>query len=133
MTMRIEVERKWPKKDYIIGRLYIDGSYVCNTLERPWLSNKPQVSCIPTGIYDVIVAQSPRFGRELPRILNVPSRSGVLIHRGNYVTDSTGCILVGENKAKGAVLNSAKWEKELTIQMKLAALRGEKVILNIHN
>ena len=49
----------------------------------------------------VIVNRSPKFGRDLPRLLDVPQFEGVLIHRGNSAEDSAGCILVGENKVKG--------------------------------
>lgn len=65
------------------------------TLERPWLDNQPEVSCIPAGQYDCRKVQSPKFG-ETFEVANVPGRSAILFHKGNVDTDSHGCILIGE-------------------------------------
>lgn len=56
---------------------------------------------------------------------------GVLIHRGNTDADTAGCILVGENKAKGKVLNSTKYELELTRRCKAAIAAGEKITITV--
>ncbi|MDR2025953.1 MAG: DUF5675 family protein [Prevotellaceae bacterium] len=73
----------------------------------------PHETAIPTGVYKVIVNMSPAKKRMLPRLLDVPGFSGILIHRGNTKSDSSGCILVGENKVKGKVINSTQYEKRL--------------------
>ena len=65
--MRIKVERRWPKDKYIIGRLYIDGEFICNTLEPPWKDNA-RYTAIPKGIYEVIMNYSPKFKRVLPLV-----------------------------------------------------------------
>lgn len=104
------LERKWPKKDYIIGRLYHNGSFMCNTLELPWLDNKKSVSCIPTGEYLISITYSSKFKRLLPLLHNVKGRSAIRIHAGNTNKDTNGCILPGENKKAGMVLNSRKYE-----------------------
>ena len=74
---------------------------------------------------------SPKFKRELPRLLDVPSFEGILIHRGNTAKDSAGCILVGENKAVGKVLNSTPYEERLVKMMKEAIARGEEITIEI--
>lgn len=65
------------------------------TLERPWLNNKRQESCIPAGTYRCQRVQSPKFGDTF-EITNVPNRSHILFHAGNVPEDSLGCVLVGE-------------------------------------
>ena len=65
------------------------------TLELPWLDNKKGVSCIPTGTYPMEWTWSPRHKKEYWRIY-VPGRRGILIHRGNYLRDTSGCVLVGK-------------------------------------
>lgn len=91
------------------------------------------ITAIPEGTYKVIVNRSPRFKRDLPRLLDVPNFEGILIHRGNTAKDSAGCILVGENKVRGKVVNSTKYEIELTNILKNAQNRGEPIEIEIHN
>lgn len=75
-------------------------------------------AALASGTYNVIVNMSPKFKRELPRILNVPHFDGILIHRGNTAKDTSGCILIGENKVKGKVINSTPYELDLTKKIK---------------
>ena len=119
--MEILVERTYKKKDYTIGKMYINGEYFCDSLEDTdrgltqimTLSEIKEVkeygrTAIPTGRYQVAYTYSPRFKKHLPLLLNVPAFEGVRIHSGNTHRDTEGCILLGENKAVGKVLNSRK-------------------------
>lgn len=54
------------------------GDYECYTLERPWLDNRRRVSCIPAGTYKGRVLPSPKFGIDLPELLDVPGLDGML-------------------------------------------------------
>lgn len=80
------------------GELKTEG-FSCKTLERPWLNNKKNESCIPTGEYTVEYTNSPRFKRYMYEIKGVKGRSGVRIHKGNYWYDVTGCVLLGKSYA----------------------------------
>lgn len=106
----------------------LDGTIpFCLTLERPWLSNKKNVSCIPAGIYMCRRVDSPKFS-ETFQVLDVPKRSHILFHKGNLDDDSHGCILVGEEYGilgnKNAILASGKAFKEF-----LARTEGENEFL----
>ena len=129
--MKLTVKRIARKPAYTIGKLYIDGEYFCDTLEdfdRGLKQDTPLAeirrikvmheTAIPMGTYKVIVNVSPAKQRLLPRLLDVPGFDGILIHRGNTADDSSGCILVGENKAVGKVLNSTKYELALVELLK---------------
>ena len=141
--MKLRLERKYFKETYTIGNLYINGSFFSNTLEDKnrdvnkngkFDNGETKVygeTCIPFGTYKVILTMSPKFKRELPRLLNVPSFEGVLIHRGNTAKDSAGCILVGENKSVGKVLNSTLYEERLVKMMKKAIAKGEEITIEI--
>lgn len=76
------------------GALNINGE-IFATLERPWLNNKPYISCIPEGKYEVKWHNSPSKGW-CWKLLNVSDRTNILIHVGNMEDDTEGCILVGE-------------------------------------
>lgn len=141
--MKLLLERKWPKSTYTIGRLYVDGELFCNTLEdRVADINKNGVfdgdekkiyseTAIPYGTYKVVYEWSPRFGRNLPRLLNVPSFSGILIHSGNTAKDSSGCILVGLNKQIGRLERSRYFSDELNKRVDAAQRRGEPITIDI--
>jgi len=119
--MKLKLTRIAKKPTYTIGKLYIDGKYFSDTLEdtvRPSGMKIPGQTAIPDGIYKVIMSMSNRFKRTLPEILNVPNFSGIRIHRGNTDKDTEGCILVGENKEVGKVLNSTQTEQELVLLLK---------------
>lgn len=119
--IKLLVKREFFAETYTIGKLYVDGVYFCDTLEnpvRPEGIKIPNETAIPYGTYEVIVNFSPKFKRILPRLLNVPMFDGILIHRGNSVKDTSGCILVGENKVKGMVLNSTPYEEKLVELLK---------------
>lgn len=82
--------REIKANEAILGRLYLNGAFVCYTLEN-------SAKAIPCGIYRVQNSKSPKFKRELPLIWNadVPAKRGIRIHVGNSAKDSSGCVLVG--------------------------------------
>ena len=133
--MKLTLKRIALRQTYTIGKLYIDGVYFCDTIEDKVVDvdksgkfegNEKKVygeSAIPYGIYKVIVTLSPRFKRFLPEIINVPNFDFIRIHAGNTAKDSHGCIIVGQNKEVGKVLNSRFYEQKL-----VGMLKGEKNI-----
>ena len=138
--MNIEVKRIALKDTYTIGKLYIDGAYFCDTLEdkdrglednmpieKIMFLKKPHITAIPTGTYTVILNYSNRFKRIMPLVMNVKGFAGIRIHAGNTAENTDGCILVGENKAKGKVLNSKDTYNRLFEMMKSA----DKVYLTV--
>lgn len=90
----IKVKRVY-QDDCTMGVLNYHG-FRCYTLEPPWLDNKKSVSCIPAGTYKARKHASPRFGNCIA-IDNVVDRSNILIHVGNFVSQTEGCILVGDS------------------------------------
>lgn len=124
--MKLLLKRKYKAETYTIGDLYIDGRFFCHTIEdkvRELPARCPDTptgrSCrckgkvyartaIPVGTYKVTMEHSPRFGRVLPYLHDVPHFLGILIHSGNTEDDSAGCIIVGKNTVKGKVTESRK-------------------------
>lgn len=77
------------------GILAKDLIPICLTLELPWINNKPEVSCVPAGVYRCLPHNSAAHPGTW-ELQNVPNRSDILIHTGNFAKDSKGCILVGQ-------------------------------------
>ena len=103
--MYLKLDRFYYRTNYIVGNLYINDVYFCDTLENPEFAINP-------GDYKFEVSLSPRFKHRCP-CLDVPHRSGILIHTGNYPSDTKGSILVGDNIYPGTVLNSTSRFNEL--------------------
>lgn len=138
--MKLELKRIALRDTYTIGKLYIDGVYFCDTIEDKVRDlNKNGVfdngefkvkgeTAIPYGTYEVVWAYSPRFKRYTPRLLNVKSFDGVLIHGGNTARDTEGCIILGQNKIKGKVINSKEFVNKLYPIIKNACQKGKVII-----
>lgn len=134
--MKLRVERLWKKPAYTVGRLFVDGKLFCNTLEDTVrdLSNEKKVygkTAIPYGKYKVVYNWSPKFGRNLPRLLNVPAFEGILIHPGNTADDSAGCILVGRNTEVGRLTESRYTSDKLNMLIEDAQRGGESITIEI--
>lgn len=141
--MDLLLERKYLKENYTIGHLSINGSYFCDILEDTVrdINRNGTFDCgefkisghtaIPYGEYEVKLTYSPKFKRELPIIMNVPNFEGIRIHRGNTIKDTSGCLLTGENKERGKVINSTKYETELINKIKKAIAKKEKITIKI--
>ena len=86
--MKIRLERNNHTDKQVTGRMFVynDSNELIlslYTLELAWKDNERRVSCIPAMIYNVIKHKSPKFGDSF-WIQNVPDRSEILIHIGNY-------------------------------------------------
>ena len=105
------LDRKYRKDAPTMGKIVLSKDLTIFTLERPWVNNEHEVSCIPEGIYvcaflkDHVTESGTKF-RACYKVLNVPNREGILIHPGNTVDDTRGCILPGLEKNKESVLKS---------------------------
>lgn len=138
--MELRVERKWKKEGYTIGRFYVDGKLFCNSLEdevreidKNGVGKIKGKTAIPAGRYKVIYNWSPKFSRNLPRLLDVPWFDGILIHPGNSADDSAGCILVGYNKEKGRLVDSRDVSDRLNVLIEDEQRHGREVWIEIED
>ena len=89
------------------GELYINGQFICHTIELPWLNNQPENSCIPEGTYVLEKRWSPKYLWHL-HITGVKGRSLILIHPANNAAkELRGCIEpVSQLSGQGKGINS---------------------------
>jgi hypothetical protein len=81
-------------EDCTLGRLFYKD-FQCYTLELPWLDNLKKVSCVPAGTYSAKKYTSAKHGCVI-LLDNVPNRSFIEVHAGNYTSQIQGCCLVGD-------------------------------------
>jgi hypothetical protein len=159
--MELKLIRVAKKPKYTIGHLYRKDKengqwvFVCDTIEDrdrgldqsmteaniTKLKVKHQTA-IPTGTYEIVMdvvsgtfVKKPQYkefcGGRVPRLRYVKGFSGILIHSGTDQDSSSGCIIVGENKVVGKVINSWATFKRVYSILKAAANRREKITLTI--
>ena len=134
--MELKLLRKYCKPSYTIGQLYIEDKYFCDTLEdtvRDLVTEKKVKgrTAIPAGRYRVVLNWSPRFGKPLPLLLDVPHFDGIRIHAGNTAKDTEGCILVGRNTQPGTVTESKATMTDLMQVLTSANNRGEDIWITV--
>lgn len=159
--MELKLKRTARKEKYTIGHLYRKDNengqwvFVCDTIEDKdrgldqsmTLANIERIkvkhqTAIPTGTYEIDMdTVSGTFvkkdtykafcGGKVPRLKNVKGFSGILIHSGTDQNSSSGCIIVGENKVVGKVINSWATFKRIYSILKRAYNNGEKITLEI--
>ena len=138
--MKLTLKRIALRSTYTIGRLYVDGNYFCDTLEDTvrdlnkngkFDNGEKKVyakTAIPYGTYEIKWTYSPRFKKYTPQLMNVPSFAGIRIHAGNTSADTEGCLLLGENKKVGMVLNSRATINKFYPMIKEACSKGKVTI-----
>lgn len=142
--MEIKVIRKYRKTDYTIGEMYIDDRFFCSTLEdtdRGLRADMPLseiktkkkygITAIPTGRYKIKMSYWAKYKKYYPELCNVPGYTSILIHGGKNATATLGCVLVGENKIKGGLINSGKYVEELRQRITAAIKAGKEVWITI--
>lgn len=91
-------------EDCTLGTLVFPTGESFAIMENPAKDNKTNISCIPEGTYALSLRASPVVERTSKgmhkhgwEVTNVPSRSYIMFHVGNYVRNTDGCLLVGKD------------------------------------
>lgn len=135
--MKLKLKRIAFKPTYTIGRLFVDGKYVCDvledrdrgltdsmTLEEIMRIKKYGETAIPYGTYKVQITYSPKYKKMMPILCGVKGFEGIRIHSGNTSKDTLGCLLVGRNSKVGMVTESRK-----TYNMLFQMIKDQKDII----
>ena len=117
-----------------IGRLFLNGELLCDTLELPYRDNQKSISSIPIGEYKVRLRTARESAtRDYLHLLieDVKDRSYVLVHAGNFPKDTRGCILVGVGAEQDRV-NNSRLAMDLLVK-EILNLGGTNINLIIKN
>lgn len=149
--MQLTLVRTDRQPNHTVGSLFVNGEFFCYTLEDKDRGLTSDMSlediqskkiygktAIPKGVYPIDMnTVSTKFkdrlwakpyDGKLPRLLDVPGYEGILIHVGNTVEDTSGCILVGTKYFNGVLKNSAT---AFTSLMSVLTNTKESIIITI--
>lgn len=139
--MRIDVLRY--TNDPTKGLLFIDGVFQCYTLEDKKRPVKIKAeTCIPAGEYEIKLRTSGthhiEYGKKFPEfhigmlhLQDVPGFQYILIHIGNSIKDTEGCILVGNKPQGDNIIDSTLAYVKLYQKVAPALKKGERVTIKI--
>lgn len=142
--MKLTLQRRPSKGDATIGKLSIDGTFACYTLEdqvrevpgQPVESWKVYgKTAIPAGEYRVTLENSNRFGPETMTINAVPGFEGIRIHGGNTSADTFGCPLLGMQATDTSLIGGTSRPAVALVkgEVQRAIARGELVTVEVRN
>lgn len=132
--MKLRLERKTSDKYCTIGKLYVNGTFECFTLEDSFtLGERNPKGCIPVGEYDVVIDFSDRFQQYMPHVMDVPGFTGIRIHKGNTDKDTEGCILVGMSEGIDRIDESRTAYENLFSRLRHADSLDDPITLTVVN
>ena len=155
--MEITIKRIYFNEQSTIGALQVNGEYLMDTLEPKainWQVEKKVMgeTAIPEGRYRLRMRHSAHYRCDMPFLEDVPYFTGIMIHTGNTVKDTRGCILVGKNltpnlttnltpnltpspspKERGVLSDSRKNFLSLYGRIERAIERGEEVWVTVRS
>jgi hypothetical protein len=134
--MLMQLNRRWLTEESTVGELSVSDERLAYVLEDRYRGDDPTAkvqgrTAIPCGRYEIVIAHSPRFRRDLPLLLNVPGFSGIRIHPGNDADDTDGCLLPGLDRWPDKVTRSREAYELVFLRIQSARAKGELVFINI--
>lgn len=139
MIMELTLKRILLEKTYTMGRLYVNGEPLCDTLEPirrdigPGGTERKVAgrTAIPEGRYPVVITYSDSLYGWYPLLLHVPQFADIRIHAGYSVEQTRGSILVGYSPKPGTLIDSRLWLHRLKKRITEAKEHGEGVWITI--
>ena len=127
--MNVDIYRKVETSKSITGEFWLDGLMECYYLEpsrfTPYYPGHP---CIEAGIYPVALTMSPKLGYVCPEVLQVPGRTAIRWHIGNFPKDVLGCCVVGTTRGEDFVAHS-----KIAFEALMKKLQGHEIIAQYHD
>jgi len=133
--VELKLVRRWFTEKTTIGEIGAEERKLCFILEdkyrAPGEPKVPGKTCIPCGRYEIRLTWSPRFGRDMPQVCDVPGFTGIRIHPGNFERDTDGCLLPGFDRGQDVVLRSVLATEALEKQLREWWSAGRRTFVTI--
>ncbi len=137
--MNLVLQRKPTAADWMFGSLFVDGAWECYTLEDELRENKVQAeTAIPAGLYEVVLEDSPKYGKDTPTLKDVKNFSYIRMHSVRDDEDTSGCIGLGDktDETLGKISGGIARGIEIKLKAKIIAAireRSEQVWIEVKN
>jgi hypothetical protein len=95
--IHVQMERFSYAENGTFGRLRLPSGRSLATVEKPWVNNTRNISCIPIGSYLCVSRRYWRGNYDAYEVLDVPERSHILFHKGNQPSEVEGCIALNSS------------------------------------
>lgn len=116
------------------GQLWLPDGQVLQTLEPPWADNLPFVSCVPEGLYALLPHDTEKYpstwaleGETVSHWPSDKARYSIVMHNGNYASDTSGCILVAEQRQGLAIKNTSRGKGMARLRSTLKNVENPKL------
>lgn len=98
---KVKLIRTWKDHNQATGCIQVldaNGQplFMCVAIERGDRDNQPMVGHVPRGMYPLVLEESPKFGKLLWELKEVPGRTECKIHVANFWRQLNGCIALGK-------------------------------------
>ncbi|MFZ6664531.1 DUF5675 family protein [Peijinzhouia sedimentorum] len=116
------------------GQIFINGQFICHTIELPWKNNKRNISCIPEGVYSLRKNYNENLGCFV-EVCNVPNRSNIkIVAAKNALKELDGSIApVSKIIGEGIGLYSKRCLYKLSDILFASIKAGKKTEIQIAN
>lgn len=133
--MNLDVYRDIETQKSVTSKISVDGVFQFFGLEpsrlTPVHAGHP---CIPAGTYAVTISHSPHLGYDTPEVMNVPGRSNIRIHIGNFPEDVLGCLAVGQTRNLPDFVGKSRIAFETLMPKLIYAIgRNESITITYHD
>ena len=129
------------------GSFQVEGEHYSYSVEPPWLSNKRYVSCVPDGLYDLILYESPKYGWcfimvnpglnvyafEEDCMTNEDRFLCLFAHLGSFPFNFEGCAGLGREIRVHPTLGMMLTKTRATCRDVMRLLGRERHTLNIYS
>lgn len=129
MKYTIYLQRISSSANGTIGRVTIPTTIPGINVPLVFHSLEPSTPCLSSGIHKCVYAWSNKFNKHMCFVED-KNHVGIMFHKGNFVKDTKGCVLLGSNSHNYSLVGSARAIQKFN-SVVLPLLRSYTLVLSV--